>query len=54
MKHHARVAECGTLNGVLAGEGGAEEQTAGWRQLELWIETIGEFIGMPQERLVKP
>ena len=51
MKHHARVAQRGTLNGVLAGEGGAEEQTAGWRQLQLRIQAIGEFIGMPQERL---
>ena len=50
MKHHARVAQCGTLNGVLASECGAKEQTAGWRQLQLWIQTIGEFISMPQER----
>ena len=51
MEHHARIAERRTLNGVLAGEGRAEEQSAGWRQLQLRIQAIGEFIGMAQERL---
>src|ERR1700722_4326771 len=48
MQHHAWIAQCRTLNGVLAGEAGAKEETAGWRQLHLRIQTIGEFIGMPQ------
>ena len=51
MKHHARIAERSALNGELAGEGRAEQEAAGWRQLQFRIQAIGELIGMPEERL---
>ena len=54
VQHHARIAEGSALNGVLAGEGRAQQQTAGRRKLQFWVQTIGEFIGVPQERLVQP
>ena len=47
MKHHARIAERGALNGEFTGEGRAEQEAAGWRQLQLRIQTIRELIGMP-------
>jgi hypothetical protein len=54
VQHHARIAEGSALNGVLAGEGRSKQQTAGRRQLQFWVQTIGEFIGVPQERLGQP
>ena len=51
MQHHARIAQRRTLNGVLAGEGRAEEQAASRGELQLRIQAIGEFVGVPQERL---
>ena len=54
VQHHARIAESSALNGVLAGEGRAKQQTAGRRQLQFWVQTIGELIGVPQERLGQP
>ncbi len=49
--HHARIAECCTLDGVLTGERRAKQQSAGWRQFELGIEAIREFIRVAKERL---
>ena len=47
MKHHARIAQSRALNGELTGECRAEQEAAGWRQLQLRIQAIGELIGMP-------
>ena len=54
VQHHARIAQGSALNGVLAGEGRAKQQTAGRRQLQFWVQTIGEFIGVSEERLGQP
>ena len=51
MHHHARIAECCALYGVLTGERRTEQQSAGWRQLELGVEAIRELICMAKERL---
>ena len=51
MHHHARIAECGPLEGVFAREGRPEQQATGWRQLAGRVEAIGELIGVPEERL---
>ena len=51
VKHHARIAECGTFDGVLAGEGRTEEQPAGRGQLKFRVEAIRELVGMLQERV---
>ena len=48
---HARVADGSTLNGVFTGEGCPEQQTSARRQFAFWVETIGELVGVPMERV---
>ena len=50
MHHHARIEECGPLEGVLAREGRPEQEAAGWRQVKV-VEAIGQLIGVPEKRL---
>jgi hypothetical protein len=49
VEHHAWIAERGTLDGVLARESGAEEESAGRRKLTLRTEPVRELFGMLQE-----
>ncbi len=46
VHHHARIAQCGTLDGVFTREGGTEQQKAGRGKLASWVETIGELVGV--------
>jgi hypothetical protein len=49
MGHDARIAQRRCLDGVFAGECGSQQQHSSIRMLDVHVQTVDQFIGVPAE-----